>query len=30
MLGSRYDFRSLGAHDLKGVEGPWELYELHG
>jgi class 3 adenylate cyclase len=30
MLGSGHDFRDLGAHQLKGVEGTWELYELLG
>jgi class 3 adenylate cyclase len=30
MLGSGYVFRDLGAHELKGVEGSWELYELLG
>jgi class 3 adenylate cyclase/pimeloyl-ACP methyl ester carboxylesterase len=30
MLGSGYGFRNLGAHELKGVEGAWELYEVVG
>ena len=30
MLGSGYGCRDLGAHELKGVEGEWELYEVLG
>jgi class 3 adenylate cyclase len=30
MLGSGYGFRDLGARELKGVEGAWELYEVLG
>jgi class 3 adenylate cyclase/pimeloyl-ACP methyl ester carboxylesterase len=30
MLGSGYGFRDLGARELKGVEGTWELYEVLG
>ncbi len=30
MLGSGYRFRDLGARELKGVEGTWELYEVLG
>jgi class 3 adenylate cyclase len=28
MLGSGHRFRELGPHELKGVEGAWELYAL--
>jgi class 3 adenylate cyclase len=30
LLGSGHRFRDLGARELKGVEGTWELYELLG
>ena len=28
LLGTDFRFEALGAHDLKGVDGPWELFEL--